>query len=80
VVTQGGGARAILYGGSVSVQNAAELLSDPSTDGLFVGRAAWEASGFIEILELCASLDRAGAGSSTMHSRTLPWTTTAALL
>lgn len=80
VATQHGGARAVLYGGSVNLQNAAELLSDPSTDGLFVGRAAWEASGFIEILKLCASLHGAGAGPSTTHSRTLPWTTTAALL
>ena len=29
-------------------------LSDPNTHGPFVDRAAWEASGFIEILELCA--------------------------
>jgi triosephosphate isomerase len=79
VTTQGGGARAVLYGGSVDLQNAAELLSDRSTDGLFVGRAAWEAAGFIEILKVCASLDRAEAGSSTTHSRTLPWTTTTAL-
>jgi triosephosphate isomerase len=80
VTAQAGGVRAVLYGGSVNLQNAAELLSDPSTDGLFVGRAAWEASGFIEILKLCASLTRAGASPSTTHSRTLPWTTTAALL
>ena len=80
VATQHGGALAVLYGGSVNLQNAAELLSDPSTDGLFVGRAAWEASGFVEILKLCAALHGAGAGPSTTHSRTLPWTTTAALL
>jgi L-erythrulose 1-phosphate isomerase len=54
----GSSARAVLYGGSVNTDNAAELLSDPNTDGLFVGRAAWEASGFIEILKLCAPLAR----------------------
>jgi triosephosphate isomerase len=81
VVTKSGKPpRAVLYGGSVNLQNATELLSDPSTHGLFVGRAAWEASGFIEILKLCASLAGAGAGSPTTHSRTLPWTAMAALL
>jgi L-erythrulose 1-phosphate isomerase len=78
VTTSASTPRAVLYGGSVNLQNATELLSDPSTHGLFVGRAAWEASGFIEILKLCASLD-GGAGPSTTHSRTLPWTATAAL-
>jgi triosephosphate isomerase len=76
----GGPARAVLYGGSVNPANAAELLSDHNTHGLFVGRAAWEASGFIELLKLCASLDGAEAGSSTTHSRTLPGTTTAVVL
>jgi L-erythrulose 1-phosphate isomerase len=79
-VAAGGPVRAVLYGGSVSTQNARELLSDPNTHGLFVGRAAWQASGFIELLKLCAPLSGAGAGQSTTYSRTLPWTTTAALL
>jgi triosephosphate isomerase len=80
VTTAGGPARAVLYGGSVNTQNATELLSDPNTHGLFIGRAAWEASGFIDILKLCAALVGAGAGQSTIYSRTLPWTATAALL
>jgi L-erythrulose 1-phosphate isomerase len=80
VTTAGGPIRAVLYGGSVNNQNATELLSDPNTNGLFVGRAAWEAAGFIEILRICASLAGAGAGHSITHSRTLPWTATAALL
>ena len=45
-----GGVRALLYGGSVDHLNAQAFLSDPSTDGLFVGRAAWTASGFLELL------------------------------
>jgi L-erythrulose 1-phosphate isomerase len=80
VRSAGGSARAVLYGGSVDPQNAAELLSVPQTHGLFVGRAAWAASGFIELLKVCASHTDAGAASSTTHSRTLPWTTTTALL
>jgi L-erythrulose 1-phosphate isomerase len=80
VAAAGRPARAVLYGGSVDTQHAAELLSDPNTHGLFIGRAAWEASGFIEILRLCAPLARAGAGPSTVYTRTLPWTATAALL
>jgi triosephosphate isomerase len=80
VTTAGGPARAVLYGGSVNRNNATELLRDQHTHGLFIGRAAWDASGFIHILRLCASLTGAGADHSTMYSRTLPWTATAALL
>jgi triosephosphate isomerase len=80
VTTLGGGACAVLYGGSVNPTNATELLSDPNTHGLFVGRAAWEASGFIELLKLCAPFAGAGAGQSTTYSRNLPWSGTAALL
>jgi triosephosphate isomerase len=80
ITSAGGSARAVLYGGSVNAQNAVELLSDPNTHGLFIGRAAWEASGFIEILKLCAPLTGARAGASTIYSRTLPWAATAALL
>ncbi|HEY6813498.1 MAG TPA: triose-phosphate isomerase [Propionibacteriaceae bacterium] len=68
VTTQGGSARAVLYGGSVNATNATDLLSDPNTHGLFVGRAAWEASGFIELLKVCAPLASAGAGQRFHHS------------
>ena len=34
--------------------NAEELLADPCTDGLFVGRAGWDAAGFLGLLGLCA--------------------------
>jgi L-erythrulose 1-phosphate isomerase len=78
VTTVGDSARAVLYGGSVNVGNAAELLSDPNTHGLFIGRAAWEAANFIELLKLCAPMVGPG-GPSTIDSRTLPWTATAAL-
>ena len=71
VTTAGGSARAVLYGGSVDTKNAADLLTDPNTHGLFVGRAAWEASGFIELLKLCGPLAGTGAGPS-VYSRILP--------
>ena len=67
VTTVGGSARAVLYGGSVSARNATELLSDPNTHGLFIGRAAWDASSFINILKLCSVLDEAGAGQPTLE-------------
>jgi triosephosphate isomerase len=44
--------RALLYGGSVSTSNAAELLRAVSTDGLFVGRAAWDVQNFLELLAI----------------------------
>jgi len=50
----GDGARAVLYGGGVSADNAADLLQDAHTDGLFVGRAGWAARDFIGLLQLCA--------------------------
>ncbi len=36
----------VLYGGSVNPGNAEELIVQPSIDGLFVGRAAWQADKF----------------------------------
>lgn len=36
----------VLYGGSVNPDNANELIVQPSIDGLFTGRAAWQADKF----------------------------------
>lgn len=36
----------VLYGGSVNPGNADELIVQPAIDGLFVGRAAWDADKF----------------------------------
>lgn len=36
----------VLYGGSVNPGNACELITKPSIDGLFTGRAAWDAGKF----------------------------------
>lgn len=41
----------VLYGGSVNPQNARDLISMPSIDGLFIGRSAWEASSFRQIID-----------------------------
>lgn len=40
----------VLYGGSVNPQNAAGLIAMPHIDGLFVGRSAWDAQRFAEML------------------------------
>ena len=61
--SDGSGARAVLYGGGVNPDNAADLLTDPYTDGLFVGRAGWAAAGFLGLLRLCAPFARARSAS-----------------
>jgi len=40
----------VLYGGSVNPANGEELIVQPSIDGLFVGRAAWQADRFNELI------------------------------
>ncbi len=45
----------VLYGGSVNPQNAAALTAQPDIDGLFIGRAAWQAEDYIAILGIAAS-------------------------
>ncbi|MEP6565196.1 MAG: triose-phosphate isomerase [Mesorhizobium sp.] len=41
----------VLYGGSVNPGNAAELIGQQHIDGLFIGRSAWHAEGYIDILK-----------------------------
>ena len=41
----------LLYGGSVNEQNAVSLLQQSEIDGLFIGRAAWDASGYCKIVQ-----------------------------
>lgn len=43
----------ILYGGSVSVANAATLLAAPEIDGLLVGGASLDAASWLKIVECC---------------------------
>ena len=40
----------VLYGGSVNLTNASELNIQPEVDGLFIGRAAWDADNFNKII------------------------------
>lgn len=40
----------VLYGGSVSHDNAREFIAMPNIDGLFIGRSAWQAQMFYEII------------------------------
>lgn len=40
-----------LYGGSVNPGNCAELAACPHIDGLFIGRSAWNVSGYLDILK-----------------------------
>lgn len=40
----------VLYGGSVNPGNAEALIVKPDIDGLFVGRAAWDASKFNQLI------------------------------
>jgi triosephosphate isomerase len=40
----------VLYGGSVNPSNADELIVQPSIDGLFTGRAAWQADKFNDLI------------------------------
>lgn len=55
----------ILYGGSVNIGNASDLIVKPGIDGLFVGRYAWTASQFetliravLKVKGLSCSADR----------------------
>jgi triosephosphate isomerase len=45
----------LLYGGSVDVASAPDLIAAPNIDGLFVGRAAWSAPGFVELAHIVAA-------------------------
>ena len=40
----------LLYGGSAKPENAASLLSQENIDGLFIGRSAWQADAFHQII------------------------------
>ena len=47
----GGGVAGVLYGGSVDPGNAAGLLGVPGVDGLFAGRSASSAEGFLALVD-----------------------------
>jgi triosephosphate isomerase len=41
----------VLYGGSVNAGNCIKLAAQSHIDGLFIGRSAWDAAGYIGIVE-----------------------------
>ena len=43
----------IIYGGAVNAENCAAILIDGHADGLFVGRAGWEADTFANLIRIC---------------------------
>ena len=45
----------VLYGGSVNPGNCAELIAKPHIDGLFIGRSAWDVTGYLDILTRVSS-------------------------
>jgi len=45
----------ILYGGSVSLDNAAQYTALRDVDGVFIGRSAWDPSGLAAIMQSVAS-------------------------
>lgn len=49
----------LLYGGSVSLDNAEDLLGIEHVDGLFIGRAAWQVADYQRILEIAAGHPKA---------------------
>jgi len=51
----------VLYGGSVSPDNAAELLALPDVDGALVGGASLDAANFARIVDAAAQLGSAAA-------------------
>ena len=53
--------RGLLYGGSVNLDNAADLLGIDHVDGLFVGRTAWRLEGYLRLLEIARSAEAARA-------------------
>jgi triosephosphate isomerase len=43
---------AVLYGGSVSRENANTFIEQPQIDGLFIGRSSWQVNNFVAIIQM----------------------------
>ncbi|MGP9580336.1 MULTISPECIES: triose-phosphate isomerase [unclassified Brachybacterium] len=50
----------LLYGGSVNLDNAAELLGIEHVTGLFVGRTAWQLEGCLQLLQIAQAHAESG--------------------
>ncbi len=55
----GGRTKGLLYGGSVNLDNAEDLLGIDHVTGLFIGRAAWQLPGYLRLLEIAAAHPKA---------------------
>jgi L-erythrulose 1-phosphate isomerase len=53
-LTSSGRVRAVLYGGSVHADNIGALVTAPGVDGVFVGRAAWDAAGLQRLIDIAS--------------------------
>lgn len=53
---EAGEAVPVLYGGSVNKENAEKLIVQPHIDGLFIGRSAWDADQFNQIIRMVLPL------------------------
>jgi triosephosphate isomerase len=51
----------IQYGGSVTPENAGDLVAEPDVDGLLVGGASLQAAGFVDIVRAVAACYRSSA-------------------
>lgn len=57
---------AVLYGGSVSESNCRDYVQKTDVNGLFVGRAAWQPEGFMNVLR-AATTRRQNDGNNSTH-------------
>lgn len=57
----------VLYGGSVNAENASSFLRQEHIDGLFIGRAAWEANHFLQIIRDMVKQLANGKGEDFCH-------------
>lgn len=46
----------ILYGGGVNLENASKYIQIPETNGLFVGRCAWDAERFVKLIDIATNI------------------------
>jgi L-erythrulose 1-phosphate isomerase len=59
----------LLYGGSINLDNAAEIVRIEEAAGLFVGRTAWTIEGFDRLISICLSESRRRERSAQQSKR-----------
>jgi triosephosphate isomerase len=53
----------------VNAANCAELIGQPNVDGLFIGRAAWRAKDYMDIIERVLAAMRERHQTNTQETR-----------